>query len=147
MEKKNRRGPYGLCECRPRSFLICWGMLGSLDGSVWLQEDSLCLLVMRVAHGTEMSYNCRTLMQIIWACESKDLSSLMALMQLRKWKMFLNSTINCQTLWEKIINSALITFEQTAYPILVPGGSKRNIVCFCLVWVVKRSENLYWCKP
>lgn len=100
-KKKNRRGPYGLCERRPRAFLIGWGMLGSLDGSIWLQEDSLCPLVMRVAHGTEMSYICRTLMQIIWACESKDLSSLMALMQLRKWKMFLNSTINCQILWGK----------------------------------------------
>lgn len=44
-------------------------------------------------------------------------------------------------------NSVLITFELTAYPIFPRGDSKRNIVCFCLVWVIKRSENLYWYKP
>lgn len=31
----------------------------------WLQEDSLCLPEMHVAHGSEVSYKCRTLVQSI----------------------------------------------------------------------------------
>lgn len=52
---------------------------------------------------------------------------------------------NNKFLCEKII--IIITLKQTTYPIFLCGESKRNIVCFCLDCVVKRSENLNWCNP
>lgn len=87
--KKIRRGLNALCEYQPRAYLIGSGMLGSWDGSIWLQEDSLCLPEMLVAHGSDMSYMCRCKLTY----ESKELLLLIAHIEGRKWRMLLNCQI------------------------------------------------------
>lgn len=88
-EKKIRRGLNALCEYQPRAYLIGSGMLGSWDGSIWLQEDSLCLPEMLVAHGSDMSYMCRCKLTY----ESKELLLLIAHIEGREWRMLLNCQI------------------------------------------------------